>query len=205
MLKARYLFFVTFSLLFYSNAEAQIDHTFFELKHGMTMEQVYELFQSKEGLTPNTDLSSTESFIYTNSNIEVGKVPYIKLDFVDNKYHTGRIFITPTRAHLIFKAYDQLKADLISWFGKPNLDEQKIFPPYNKYKEYEKYFAVNNQLVLYHCKWDLYKKKGDTRSVEMYIDDCAYIIILMQDLVLKYKADEQKYSKTNTLKLLDDL
>lgn len=192
-------------LLLPLSLQAQISHAFFELKHGMTMEQVHEIMFSKEGITPNVELSSTDCFIYANSQIDSDKVPYIKLEFVDNKYHTGRIFITPYRAPSIYDVYDNLKNSLIKLYGKPNLDKHKIFPPYNKYAKKKQYFAVYNELVLYHTKWELYKKRKEPLSVEMYIDDCFYIIILMRNLELYQKADNQEYSKMDTLDLLNDL
>lgn len=169
----RIFIFITICLCSASTYGQQKELCIWGLEYGSSLQEVKEKIKEDKGLTPDPELSSDVSLVYTDNSYLGEKAEYIKFDFIDNRLNGGFVFIYPDAVSRIFTIYNKLKLQLNNIYGKP-INKQKTYIEVTP----DIIDAMDDDRIAIYDRWELKSNKSIINNIQLHIDNEIRCIVL---------------------------
>jgi hypothetical protein len=189
--------FIVILLMFSTLIFAQSLDGFLGLRFGTTADSVKKIMLAKPGCKLGVK-STKDVLMFTDCKFAGRGATLIVFRFINNKFHTGRVFLSPSLDSKIVELFNTVKGELNERYYTTTQDYERYDYPYEKGDGYYE-SAIKLGKAHFSAYWDFTNPKSENKEdnniISLEIDEDMYVIIGYQDGALIKEAVEAQKSK----------
>lgn len=169
----------------HTNAFAQSLDKFYGFRFGCSSDSVKKAMLLKPGCTFNSENSTSTKLIFEGVKFAGRKTMFIMFSFINNKLHSGNVYIMPELSSEIIELYSKIKDELNEKYYKSEKDFEMYMYPFKKTDgDFETAIKAGKTKIMTFWMFKNPKSETQQNGISIEITNKMYIVIEYQDGVL---------------------